>query len=1616
MDERPQVEVDRRQFLLGMAAVAAGSTLTGCSRALLSYSDHADGIGVGPRRVFIPIPTTVVPRSCLVSFASGRSSFEPNAVPPSAWLRVVRPADQLVLEFAFNNVEFRLTRRKSFRIHKRSSTAAAQLRVMFPPQHIAEQEVAFEFDKEIDPVILPRKGVFSGPSRLVFCLDELIQTCPPELLLSRLLEWRDLPMTVVPRALPPLGAPRPQCDEDIACGEVPTQVGLPGGQAPNPRPPGDWDTALELPYRLVLSPHLWSHWSRPSENDGLCEEARVPLGKIVELWHSRLAVGEPKRGRCAKLLVNRPDLKTVRAVDSMKDGDPPPGMTTLPSEDARQSIVANSGTYTDTDDKPYTPIPISFQELSLSSFGGYTRLHGRWLNPNNRGPKLCRAPEDPKDPANPSVPCLCPPVVDEWIQETTWGRDQFVLVSYKMYNVPFGQEMSFITVRQRRFNRIKDRKDEVAILNEYSFCKFRDEELSYQQINDLENLIGREMPFQWMRPRMLRTPVIATKILPPAEFRWEDEATKKCPLAFWITRLDDLQTPLPFEYDCLDRQGRALTLTMPLMCVSASVAKDTLKLKDVLQEMYLSRIERRTCNMRRQKLAFVPGSPRPSDQAGQPDDGIETVSMVWGVDGEPDTGDLELPPAWLERGKLFPPRFYPRLDSAQVRLDAVAAMSIDDSKSGSKVRFNDEFYKSGFDRARLDIYLDVAENGAELPFSPERGGGLATPSMGIANISRIRGPWGGAGQPIPNQTLFPPARTPSVIPEAQVVNRVSASGGLKATTVVGFNPNTFFQHGAKLLGGVALREVIGPVANAVDDLAKVPALIAEKAQSATVGLTELKDKVRAIQAWMEEFRNLDSFAEIRTLLLKDIEKEITKQLVCNWNETLRDYVEREQVLVDEFADKLAQTVIDTAQIVDNEVKKAVHAALRSADFTATLQAASLAMDVYAIVNATKPTQLADRAVKALERVVNVNNAEAKVRQAVSAWAKAELKPYLERLHASAGRLRERAIAELMRVNGWNEAQIKTLRDEFTKAVSEAITVISVRYTRCRAAVRELERFPAPEIMRLRDDINDLIDVVKNPDGRILNLPAKLDRFADDINALLGQATQETRLKAFIDRQTHAARTIAEQTSTAMNEKVAIARAFTDQWQEVYVKLKAKHTELGALTLPDVVKEFVTFEEAWNGVRNQIAGQVDKHAKEALSKLSVLWDEQQRKLATTVETLLTRVADEVFRLLEQALVLVDRIRNEIRALLESIPQELALDYAWTPALQDAPKDKPFFEARSSAGPASFTLSANIRKSLRDAAKPPTVRIAGELKNFTIHLLPSTRFISVEFDSLKFLSVDGRAPEFRPKIANVTLGESLAFVQKLAEVLSPETGPYLELAGTIIKAGFRFDLPSITSGIFNLTQLGIVSEIQLPLTGDPTRVRFSISRRDKPFLLTVGILGGGGFFALQLNPTGVDLIEGSMEFGAAIFLDVSVAKGHASITAGVYFSTQGDNSCLKGFVRACGSLRVIGIISVSLVLELSLGYERREGRSVAAGECVMTLSIEIGFFSVDVTLRYRKEMEGSKDSARIARESSRSDPAAAPPVAPLTAEQERVEQYLQVREGWKQRRKRYYAWSS
>ena len=268
---------------------------------------------------------------------------------------------------------------------------------------------------------------------------------------------------------------------------------------------------------------------------------------------------------------------------------------------------------------------------------------------------------------------------------------------------------------------------------------------------------------------------------------------------------------------------------------------------------------------------------------------------------------------------------------------------------------------------------------------------------------------------------------------------------------------------------------------------------------------------------------------------------------------------------------------------------------------------------------------------------------------------------------------------------------------------------------------------------------------------------------------------------------------------------------------------------------------------------------------------------------------------------------------------------------------------------------------------------TFTATASLVHFKVNLFG---FVTVWFDQLKFTAKSGSKPDvavdLHPGEDAIAFGGPLEFVNELRKII-PSNGfsdpPGISVTPSGIAANYSINVPTVAVGIFALEHVSLGAGFSLPFDSKPAEVRFNFSERQRPFSLTVSLLGGGGFFAIGVGTEGVREIEAALEFGAALSIDLGVASGSVEIKAGVYLHWLKTSVELAGYVRLHGELSVLGLISASLTFSLQLAYLKENGHSVVWGEATLEVEIEILFLSFSVSVKCRKEFGGSDSDPKF-----------------------------------------------
>jgi len=337
--------------------------------------------------------------------------------------------------------------------------------------------------------------------------------------------------------------------------------------------------------------------------------------------------------------------------------------------------------------------------------------------------------------------------------------------------------------------------------------------------------------------------------------------------------------------------------------------------------------------------------------------------------------------------------------------------------------------------------------------------------------------------------------------------------------------------------------------------------------------------------------------------------------------------------------------------------------------------------------------------------------------------------------------------------------------------------------------------------------------------------------------------------------------------------------------------------------------------------------------------------------------LAEILESILKTLDTTLDLINDIFRYVNGLGSSSAQ-FTYRYEWKPKMQSWPSAaSPVLELQVD----SLVIAVEGRINGKGEMG---VEALAELKDFSLNLLPGTELVEFRFDHLSFRAGTSGKPEVDVVLNDIKFVGMLGFIEVLQELI-PFDGfsdpPYLDVTASGLTAGFTQDLPNVAIGVFNLSNLSLAADVQVPFLGEMVTVGFNFCKRERPFTLAVAFIGGGGFFGIRLSPQGLVVLELSLEAGAVLAIDLGVASGSVSAMLGIYMRLEGDAGSLAGYFRLRGEVDVLGLISASIELYLELMYDFNTGKMV--GRASLTIKVEVLFFSTSVTVEAERQFAGS-----------------------------------------------------
>ena len=646
---------------------------------------------------------------------------------------ILRPDDLLSLTIEAQNMKLDRTDPKKPMLVVDNKSAPAYLVVTFPPQSITEKayfevgNVTADPPFNSPPPTPPLGGTndpldpagqtparIAGPSRLVFQLPKSLTKIPYQM--KALLDWSQLTLVV----------------SNVAKGKT----SPPPITAPDPLV-----TALEVPYRLILSPGNGVAWVNAL--------APVTHSGRTELWHTRLAkiVKVTKNNQVTTTLQEASQQKTlpVRAIWSPDFHDhkelPPhtedrdPFLTPLSPRDRAQIVVLTSGTdgyrvlLSGNQPGPWKPTPIRVSRLFLSALGAWLTSRGSWSPlPVYDVPLVVRRPPVPVASKQKARALFETVALDltEWDHLATEGRDHYVKVVYEGFLYPFGHAATLVKVTERKFVPAENvppapgfSSSVTAILRQHMYIVVREREKSYDPSGYA--FAGREMP---LHSSIRIDTKVTPDIDPPPQPGGPGFFSQN---SFWVTI-----NQVNFQFHCTgqDLAGAHIDFLAPMIFVSVS-EPDIAAVKANYAQGGFGPIS----SVRGKKVAFA----------------------------DPSAGDTTLKSSGLyfdtEITGSFPfitAPFIPVLSQAQVTVPSVEELL--GVTTPVDIQFYQPYLQKGLD-PNAGVFVKVfGLSGGSLPtisFSAEKSGGFATPGFTVTALSARKGMVAGSPDDAANGVIDP---------------------------------------------------------------------------------------------------------------------------------------------------------------------------------------------------------------------------------------------------------------------------------------------------------------------------------------------------------------------------------------------------------------------------------------------------------------------------------------------------------------------------------------------------------------------------------------------------------------------------------------------------------------------------------------------------------------------------------------------------------------------------------------------------------------------------------------------------------------------------------------------
>lgn len=474
-----------------------------------------------------------------------------------------------------------------------------------------------------------------------------------------------------------------------------------------PREPNANETALELPWRLIVSPSIKGGWAHSAD--------AVDHGDRVELWHSRLGVRRelPDRIEVDERSAHYRTIRGVWARDfdvlapefafdaaakiasfpSADGTDDVPGFRMPLNSRDRMMIVHQTSNFTlpvtPQARRKWTPSAVPVNQLMLSSQGGWLKSRVQFSSrPGGTGLTL-----------------------EEWKHIATLGRDHEVKVVYAGFLLPFGHRASLVKVSQRKFG--SNIAGDPAFVYQRMFIIVREPVRQFRTSNQKDehgHRLDLSVPFTSVR--------LLTEITPDI-----DEPGNMFDNGGYMFPVQVGGTSFGFKTVATDMEGNVVEFDAPMYFVEADQNDNA---ESQVRAKYNSATNGRTIPVGGQRIAFA--------RSAKPDDTVVSAqTLLFDVVGS----------TAIDARSNTQPHFEPRL--AEIGAKVPAAQALSGADTVTKLGYPATYLQNGFTGGEVFLAATPAAATTKLDFSSQgdRSGGFVTPSIEISGLSRLTGPIGG---------------------------------------------------------------------------------------------------------------------------------------------------------------------------------------------------------------------------------------------------------------------------------------------------------------------------------------------------------------------------------------------------------------------------------------------------------------------------------------------------------------------------------------------------------------------------------------------------------------------------------------------------------------------------------------------------------------------------------------------------------------------------------------------------------------------------------------------------------------------------------------------------------